>query len=63
MVSSVAQMLMILAVPSTELALLISVLPLLLAELVELLVLPRADSRFTSCVLVHGMGGTGKTVR
>ena len=33
------------------------------AELVELLVLPRADRRFTSCVLVHGMGGTGKTVR
>jgi hypothetical protein len=32
------------------------------AELVELLVLPKDDQRFTSCVLVHGMGGTGKTV-
>jgi hypothetical protein len=32
------------------------------AELIELLVLPKNDQRFTSCVLVHGMGGTGKTV-
>jgi hypothetical protein len=32
------------------------------AELIELLVLPKGDQRFTSCVLVHGMGGTGKTV-
>jgi hypothetical protein len=32
------------------------------AELMELLVLPKDDQRFTSCVLVHGMGGTGKTV-
>ena len=32
------------------------------ATLVELLLLPRADRTFTSCVLVHGMGGTGKTV-
>jgi hypothetical protein len=32
------------------------------AELVELLVLPKDDQRFTSCVLIHGMGGTGKTV-
>ena len=32
------------------------------AELVELLLLPKEDSRFTSSVLVHGMGGTGKTV-
>ena len=32
------------------------------AELVELLLLTKADGRFTSCVLVHGMGGTGKTV-
>ena len=31
-------------------------------ELVELLVLDTADRRFTSCVVVHGMGGTGKTV-
>ena len=30
------------------------------AELVELLVLPKEAERFTSCVLVHGMGGTGK---
>ena len=30
------------------------------AQVVELLLLPRADRRFTSCVLVHGMGGTGK---
>ena len=27
-----------------------------------LLLLPKSDQRFTSCVLVHGMGGTGKTV-
>ena len=32
------------------------------AELVELLLLPKEAERFTSCVLVHGMGGTGKTV-
>ena len=31
-------------------------------ELVELLVLDTTDRRFTSCVVVHGMGGTGKTV-
>ena len=31
-------------------------------ELMELLVLPKEDQRFTSCVLIHGMGGTGKTV-
>ena len=30
------------------------------AELVELLQLPKEAERFTSCVLVHGMGGTGK---
>ena len=33
------------------------------AKLVELLLLPKDDRRWTSCVLVHGMGGTGKTVR
>ena len=27
-----------------------------------LLVLRREDERFTSCVVIHGMGGTGKTV-
>ena len=27
-----------------------------------LLLLPRNDSQFTSCIAVHGMGGTGKTV-
>ena len=32
------------------------------AELVALLLLPKHHERFTSCVLVHGMGGTGKTV-
>jgi hypothetical protein len=32
------------------------------AEVMELLVLPKDDQRFTSCVLIHGMGGTGKTV-
>ena len=32
------------------------------AALVETLLVPRGDERFTSCVLVHGMGGTGKTV-
>eukprot|EP00935_MAST-01C_sp_MAST-1C-sp1_P000015 g15.t1 len=32
------------------------------AQLVELLLLPKTDPRFTSCVVVHGMGGTGKTV-
>ena len=30
------------------------------AEVVELLLLSKDDGRFTSCVLVHGMGGTGK---
>eukprot|EP00935_MAST-01C_sp_MAST-1C-sp1_P002365 g2365.t1 len=30
--------------------------------LVELLLLPREDERFASCVLIHGMGGTGKTM-
>ena len=30
------------------------------AELVQLLLLPKEAERFTSCVLVHGMGGTGK---
>ena len=33
-----------------------------LAELTEVLLLPKADPRYTSCVVVHGMGGTGKTV-
>ena len=33
------------------------------AELVELLLLPKEAERFTSCVLVHGMGGTGKVSR
>eukprot|EP00935_MAST-01C_sp_MAST-1C-sp1_P001632 g1632.t1 len=32
------------------------------AELVALLLLPKEDRRFSNCVLVHGMGGTGKTV-
>eukprot|EP00935_MAST-01C_sp_MAST-1C-sp1_P000531 g531.t1 len=32
------------------------------AELVELLLLPKEDTRWASCVLIHGMGGTGKTV-
>ena len=32
------------------------------ADLMGLLLLQKADRRFTSCVLVHGMGGTGKTV-
>ena len=33
------------------------------AELIALLLLHSSDERFTSCVLVvHGMGGTGKTV-
>ena len=32
------------------------------AKLVELLLLQQGDRSFTSCVLVHGMGGTGKTV-
>ena len=32
------------------------------AEIMELLLLPQTDRRFTSCVLVHGMGGTGKTI-
>ena len=30
------------------------------AELVGLLLLSQDDPSFTSCVLVHGMGGTGK---
>ena len=30
------------------------------AELAELLLLPSKDERWTRCVLVHGMGGTGK---
>ena len=33
------------------------------AELVELLLLPKEAGRFTSCVVVHGMGGTGKVSR
>ena len=33
------------------------------AEVVELLLLPRTNDRFTSCLLVHGMGGTGKVSR
>eukprot|EP00935_MAST-01C_sp_MAST-1C-sp1_P000326 g326.t1 len=32
------------------------------ADLVALLLLPKGDPSFTSCILVHGMGGTGKTV-
>ena len=32
------------------------------ATLVELLLLRQGERDFTSCVLVHGMGGTGKTV-
>jgi hypothetical protein len=32
------------------------------AALVELLLLPKQDERFTSCVVMQGMGGTGKTV-
>eukprot|EP00935_MAST-01C_sp_MAST-1C-sp1_P001692 g1692.t1 len=32
------------------------------AELIEVLLLPNDDRRFMSCVVVHGMGGTGKTV-
>jgi hypothetical protein len=31
-------------------------------QLMELLLLPKDNVRFTSCVLVHGMGGTGKSV-
>ena len=34
----------------------------MLAELTEVLLLPQDDDRFASCVVVHGMGGTGKTV-
>jgi hypothetical protein len=30
--------------------------------LVELLLLPKQDTRFTSCIVMYGMGGTGKTV-
>ena len=29
--------------------------------LVEQLLLPKQDERFTSCVVIYGMGGTGKT--
>ncbi len=32
------------------------------ADLVALLLLPKGDPSFANCVLVHGMGGTGKTV-
>ena len=32
------------------------------ADLVRLLLLPKDDMHFTSCILIHGMGGTGKTV-
>ena len=32
------------------------------AELVGVLLTPSGSEHFTSCVLVHGMGGTGKTV-
>ena len=32
------------------------------AELTDVLLLESDDSRWTSCVVVHGMGGTGKTV-
>ena len=31
-------------------------------EVAELLVTPKTDRSFTSCVLLHGMGGTGKTM-
>jgi hypothetical protein len=31
-------------------------------ELVELLILPHGHLRFSTCVLIHGIGGTGKTV-
>jgi hypothetical protein len=30
--------------------------------LVEMLLLPKQNKRFTSCVVMHGMGGTDKTV-
>ena len=33
------------------------------SEIVQLLLLTKDDARFATCVLVHGMGGTGKTVR
>ena len=29
-------------------------------EILELLLLPVEDRRFSTCVLIHGMGGTGK---
>ena len=32
------------------------------AEIVSLLVLTKGDAEFATCVLIHGMGGTGKTV-
>ena len=32
------------------------------AQLVKLLLLPKQNKQFMSCVLIHGMGGTGKTV-
>ena len=31
-------------------------------ELTKILLMPKDDQRFMSCVLIHGMGGTGKTV-
>ena len=30
------------------------------ATILELLLLPKENDRFTSCIVVHGMGGTGK---
>ena len=30
------------------------------AEIVSLLVLTKGDAEFATCVLIHGMGGTGK---
>ena len=32
------------------------------AQLMSLLLLSKGDDGFTSCVLIHGMGGTGKTL-
>eukprot|EP00935_MAST-01C_sp_MAST-1C-sp1_P001245 g1245.t1 len=32
------------------------------AEVIKLLLLPKKHELFASCVLIHGMGGTGKTV-
>ena len=31
-------------------------------ELVRLLLLPKSDSHFTNCLVIHGMGGTGKSM-